>query len=99
MPRVVSLIASATEIVCALGASRRGEDLIRALQERLSAIAERARARPDRPTVAFIEWIEPLMAGGNWMPELIELAGGINLFGEAGKHAPWMTWEELRRRD
>ncbi|HMZ23015.1 MAG TPA: ABC transporter substrate-binding protein, partial [Blastocatellia bacterium] len=51
------------------------------------------------PTVAYIEWIEPLMAGGNWMPELIEMAGGVNLFGEAGKHSPWMTWEELVAAD
>lgn len=33
------------------------------------------------------------------MPELVELAGGVNLFGEAGKHSPWMTWEELIERD
>jgi iron complex transport system substrate-binding protein len=39
------------------------------------------------------------MAAGNWMPELVEMAGGINLFGEAGKHAPWMTWEQLCQRD
>ena len=43
-----------------------------------------------RPRVAFIEWVEPLMAGGNWMPELIEVAGGHNLFGQAGKHSDWM---------
>jgi iron complex transport system substrate-binding protein len=39
------------------------------------------------------------MAGGNWVPELVQLAGGENLFGEAGKHSPWMTWEDLCRRD
>ena len=39
------------------------------------------------------------MAAGNWMPELVELAGGVNLFGEAGKHSPWMTWEQLVERD
>jgi iron complex transport system substrate-binding protein len=49
--------------------------------------------------VACIEWIEPLMAGGNWTPELIEMAGAINLFGEAGKHSPWMRWEELKASD
>jgi iron complex transport system substrate-binding protein len=37
------------------------------------------------------------MAAGNWMPELVEMAGGINLFGEAGKHSPWMTWEDLQK--
>ena len=35
-----------------------------------------------RPTVACVEWIEPLMASGNWMPELVTMAGGVNLFGE-----------------
>ena len=38
------------------------------------------------------------MAGGNWMPELIEAAGGHNLFGAAGKHSDWMQWDELGRR-
>ncbi len=50
-----------------------------------------------RPRVAFIEWIDPLMSCGNWMPTLIEMAGGINLFGEAGKHSPWMKWEDLKK--
>ena len=39
------------------------------------------------------------MAIGNWAPELVEMAGGINLFGEAGAHSPWMTWEQLVERD
>jgi iron complex transport system substrate-binding protein len=33
------------------------------------------------------------------MPELVELAGGVNLFGAAGRHAPWLTWEQLSERD
>jgi iron complex transport system substrate-binding protein len=39
------------------------------------------------------------MASGNWMPELVELAGGVDLFGTAGRHAPWLPWDELRARD
>ncbi len=39
------------------------------------------------------------MAAGNWMPELVEMAGGVNLFGSAGKHSPWMTWEQLQQKD
>ena len=53
----------------------------------------------ERPTVACIEWIEPLMAAGNWTPELIDLAGGVDVFGKAGIHSPWITWEELLARD
>jgi len=52
----------------------------------MCAISRQALSSIDRPTVACIEWIEPLMAAGNWVPELVEIAGGVNLFGEAGKH-------------
>jgi iron complex transport system substrate-binding protein len=77
----------------------RAEQVITNLQQRLRGIAAKATTAETQPTVAYVEWIEPLMAGGNWMPELIELAGGKNLFGEAGKHSPWMTWEELVATD
>jgi iron complex transport system substrate-binding protein len=79
----------------ALGVSRRGSELIAHLQERMNAIATQSRELPEQPSVACIEWIDPLMASGNWMPELVEMAGGINLFGEARKHAPWLTWDEI----
>ena len=75
----------------------RGEAVIQTLQARMRSISETATR--NRPTVACIEWLSPLMAAGNWVPELIEMAGGINLFGEAGKHSPWMTWEELVTSD
>ena len=39
------------------------------------------------------------MSAGNWVPELVEMAGGVNLFGEAGKHSPYMTWEQLVEAD
>src|SRR3546814_95792 len=52
-----------------------------------------------RPSVACIEWIDPLMAGGNWLPELVRMAGGANLFGTAGVHSPWMTWDALKQAD
>jgi iron complex transport system substrate-binding protein len=76
-----------------------GEALIAGMQSRMQAIAERANHWGRKPTVACIEWIDPLMAAGNWMPELVEMAGGVNLFGEAGKHSPWMTWDNLVKRD
>jgi iron complex transport system substrate-binding protein len=75
----------------------RGEQILDCLQQRMRAIA--AAATQTCPRVACIEWLSPLMAAGNWVPELVEMAGGVNLFGEAGKHSPWMTWEELVERD
>jgi iron complex transport system substrate-binding protein len=105
--RVVSLEPNALadvwesirQVAQALGVPERGEELIVILRRRMAEIAETARALSPKPTVAYIEWIEPLMAGGNWMPELIEMAGGVNLFGEAGRHAPWLKWEEVVAKD
>jgi iron complex transport system substrate-binding protein len=106
-PRLVSLAPNALsdvwtsieQVAEALQVPERGTELIAQLQEHMRVIAERTRALVDWPTVACIEWIDPLMAVGNWMPELIEMAGGVNLFGVAGKHSPWMTWEELHVAD
>tara|TARA_B100000900_G_C20525558_1_gene694013 strand:+ start:362 stop:1276 length:915 start_codon:yes stop_codon:yes gene_type:complete len=47
------------------------------------------------PSVVCIEWIEPLMAAGNWVPELVELANGVNLIGNVGEHSPWVNIDKL----
>jgi iron complex transport system substrate-binding protein len=106
-PQLVSLApnnladiwTSIEQVADALRVPERGQELIERLQRRMQAIAERTRGLADWPTLACIEWIDPLMAVGNWMPELIEMAGGVNLFGLAGQHSPWMTWEELHTAD
>ncbi|MCZ6801915.1 MAG: cobalamin-binding protein [Nitrospirae bacterium] len=76
-----------------------GERLKAQLQSRVSAIHERTSQVQEHPTVGCVEWLDPLMASANWMPELVAYAGGRNVFGEAGAHAPWITWEGLREQD
>ncbi|HEX7005865.1 MAG TPA: ABC transporter substrate-binding protein, partial [Alphaproteobacteria bacterium] len=91
--------ADVERVAAALGAPERGTALTEALRARVAAIAARAAGAGHRPRVACIEWIEPLMAAGNWMPELVALARGANLFGAAGCHSPWLRWEDLRASD
>jgi iron complex transport system substrate-binding protein len=43
----------------------------------------------------MIEWVDPLMAGGNWMPELVQMAGGENLFGAPSQPSPWLAWDQI----
>lgn len=69
------------------------------LKARLADIRARATTLPQRPRVAAIEWIEPLMAAGNWVPELIEIAGGESLFATPGQHSPWLEWDALIAAD
>lgn len=106
-PQIVSLAPNALDDVWAdirrvaeaLNVKQRGDELVEALTERMATIERLTHDVDKRPTVACIEWIEPLMAAGNWMPELVAKAGGENLFGEAGKHSPWMTFDQLAQRD
>lgn len=83
----------------ALGVPDAGRERVKELQRRTAAIADRAASASRRPTVLSVEWLEPLMTGGNWMPELISLAGGESVRGEAGKHSPWMEWETVLEAD
>jgi iron complex transport system substrate-binding protein len=106
-PRIVSLAPYALadlfedmqRVADALDAHQRGVDLNDRLRTRMADIAARARGASARPSLATIEWIDPMMAAGNWMPELIEQAGGTNLFGRAGQHSPWMKFDELAAKD
>jgi iron complex transport system substrate-binding protein len=90
--------ADIRRVAHALNASTEGDALVERMQQRIAAVGVRVAGRP-KPRVAFIEWVEPLMAGGNWMPELIEAAGSINLFGTAGRRSGWMQWSELAAAD
>ena len=85
-------IASVAE---ALGVGERGEALLDELRGRLAAVAERAQGIGRRPRVACIEWYDPLMAAGNWVPELVEIAGGVDVLGIRGEHSAWLEWAAL----
>lgn len=95
---LADVYADIRRVASALDAPASGEALVRSMQQRFAAVSEQVRDR-DRPSVAFVEWVEPMMAGGNWMPELIEIAGGRNLFGKAGVRSDWMQYDDLRAAD
>ena len=88
----IKIIAEALNVV------DKGADLIDFMKNRIRTLKKPYDVKSEL-TVAAIEWIDPLMAAGNWVPELIEMAGGINLFGEAGKHSPWMEYKDLIEND
>ncbi|HZR39145.1 MAG TPA: cobalamin-binding protein [Ktedonobacteraceae bacterium] len=112
-PRVISLAPyrlsdvweDVLHVGAALGRSAQAEELMHGYQQRLERLgqitAELSAKGADRrmPRVIVLEWLDPLMAAGNWTPELLTYAGGENVFGEVGMHSPWLTWEELQKAD
>jgi iron complex transport system substrate-binding protein len=81
-----------------LGAPDAGRDLVRQLRARVEAVAARVRGRPT-PTVACVEWIDPVFAMGNWGPELVALAGGRSVLGQAAARSATTPWEAVLAAD
>lgn len=84
------------EVARAIGKATAGVALRQQLEQRVADIAARAANARFRPRVVSIEWLEPIMLGGTWMPELIELAGGVPVGVEAGRPAPTISSDDLK---
>lgn len=81
-----------------LNVRKKGKELVELIKAKIDS-TEKIVYQKSSPSVAAIEWIDPLMAAGNWVPQLIRVAGGKNLFGEASKHSPWMKYNDLVEQD
>jgi iron complex transport system substrate-binding protein len=97
--RLSDVMYDVERIAAALERSADGRRVRADLEARTRAIATRAAwaAAAKRPRVVSIEWLDPIMLGGTWMPELIELAGGAAAGAAAGQLAPTVTSAELAR--
>lgn len=80
-------------VAAALGCD--SQPIIHRLQDRMNQCQQKLQDTDPRPTVACLEWTDPLMIAGNWVPELVTLAGGEPCLGTAGQHSSWLTWEQL----
>ncbi len=81
----------------AVGRKDEAVALRRSLQARADAVRRMASNAASRPRVVTIEWIEPVMLGGTWMPDLIEAANGIAVGARAGEGAPSPSPRALER--
>jgi iron complex transport system substrate-binding protein len=101
-PRVVSLDAHSLDgiletigqVAEAAGIPERGAEVVAALRARLDAVAGRVAGR-ERPKVLMLEWLDPPFATGHWVPEMVELAGGLDALGAPRSRSREVAWEEL----
>lgn len=87
------------EVAESLSVIEKGDKLIEDLNERVNIVRHKLKFIDNKPTVACIEWIEPMMVSGNWVPELVDIAGGISLLAEAGQHSPFIQWVDIQLQD
>ena len=89
----IQRIANALEI------SSKGFSLITHMKNEIFNLNSKIHPLFNKPKIACIEWIDPLMAAGNWVPSLVELAGGENLFSIKGRPSSWLKAEKLISAD
>ncbi|MBY0226486.1 MAG: cobalamin-binding protein [Hyphomicrobium sp.] len=95
---LADVYADIETVADAIGRAQAGRDLVRSMQSRMAEIAATVEGR-SRPKLGFVEWIEPPMSGGHWMPEIISIAGGISPFGVSGQNSPWVSWDDMAAAD
>ena len=65
------------------------------IEKRIATLKENSQKLGKKPTVLCVEWIDPLMIAANWVPELVNIAGGINILSKPGSHSHIFKWDEI----
>jgi iron complex transport system substrate-binding protein len=95
--RLADILDDIGRVAAAVGRAEAGDRVVAELRARIEHVRTVARRSRYRPRVLTLEWIEPVMLGGLWMPDLIELAGGTALGVAAGTPAPAVGPDALAR--
>lgn len=102
-PRVLSLDPSSLEEILgnvrqvaeALGQPARAEPVVASLRARIDSVRRDAAEARTRPRCFLLEWLDPVYASGHWGPELVALAGGVEVLGRAGEDSRRVPWEAV----
>ena len=79
----------------ATGRESRAEELVSQLRTRIDKVASMAAHVQTRPRVLCLEWLDPLTAGGHWIPEMVAVAGGVDGLVDSGAPAKRVSWEQV----
>ena len=94
---VDEILMSIKDISKMIGKENEGNDLVDSLSKRLGFV--KSKTFEERPKVVAIEWVDPFFTSGHWIPEMIELAGGVNLISKTGDHSRRMDMTEVTNSD
>jgi iron complex transport system substrate-binding protein len=87
------VLADVRTLAAAANASEAGERLLAGTADRLDRVSAAVEGA-ERPRVLALEWLDPPYAGGHWVPQMIELAGGEDALGLAGERSRTFDWAE-----
>jgi iron complex transport system substrate-binding protein len=83
------------ELGAVTGRADEAEQLIANCEARLKRLAARVESVAEPERVFCIEWLDPVFASGHWVPELVKLAGGVDVLGREGGESVRVPWDEI----
>jgi iron complex transport system substrate-binding protein len=96
---IEDVFADIRRIGAATGTEGQAADLVTDLRERVEAVEHTARLTDERPRVAVLDWTDPVMSAGHWIPEMVETAGGTYGLTDRGAASCPVEWRALREYD
>lgn len=87
------------QIGAATGTEERAADLVMELNRRIRDVNSRVNKETERPRVLVLDWMDPVMVAGHWVPGLVSIAGGQYGLVEAGRRSKPMKFADLRTFD
>jgi len=96
---ISDVTADFQRVADASGVPERGRELVDAFARRLADIEQRAAGAVSRPRVAMIEWVDPVMVAGGWIPELVRVAGCEPVIVESPEAFKTVEWSEIVAAD
>jgi iron complex transport system substrate-binding protein len=94
---VGDILENMRELGRATGREAVAQQLIESYRERLARIRATVPRNLPLKRVFFMEWADPIYSGGHWVPEMVELAGGIDPLARAGQNSARVAWEDVLR--
>lgn len=83
------------DLGCATGRDAAATSLIEGGRQRIAHLAETVKRAPNRPRVFCMEWLDPVYCSGHWVPEMVEIAGGIDALGRKGTDSVRIQWQDV----
>ncbi len=89
------IMQNVVNIATAAGVPERGRELEQSLSARVARVVDGVAGLEDRPRVLCLDWLDPLRNTGQWLPELVELAGGEERLAVPGGRSRELDWPEI----
>lgn len=102
-PKVINLapmtlaqvFESMLQVGRAIGREEHAVSVVKEHQKRVDEVVLRSKRIASKPKLVFLEWLDPPFSSGHWTPELITLAGGVELIGRSGQPSRTLSWREV----